>query len=101
MFGEYAVYCDEKVVAFTSGGLLYLKVSTADPELFTRTETVPMFAGSKDYRRVPADALDDTDWLRAAVQATAIALPPPLPRTGKALPHNTGGYKPHPRRPAR
>lgn len=101
MFGEYGLYCDEKVVGFTAGGELYLKVTSAAGELFARTQTVPMFAGSKDYRRVPPDALADRDWLRAAVQATADALPVPTPRRGTALPHDTGGKRPHPRRPAR
>lgn len=98
MFGEYAIYCDDKVVGFICDDMLFIKPSTADPELFTRTEPAPPYPGAKNYHRVSGDGLEDRDWLGEAIQSTADALPPPKPKA-RALPHNTGGIKPHPRRP--
>jgi TfoX/Sxy family transcriptional regulator of competence genes len=101
MFGEYAIYCDDKVVGFISDDAVFLKPSSADPALFTRTEPAPPRRGAKDYHRVPSDALEDRDWLGAAVQATADADTGSKNRKARSLPHDTGGIKPHPRRPAR
>jgi TfoX/Sxy family transcriptional regulator of competence genes len=99
MFGEYAIYCDDKVVGFISDDALFLKPTSADPALFTRTEPAPPRSGAKDYHRVPSDALEDREWLGAAVQATADAVAPP--KKARSLPHDTGEIKPHPRRPAK
>ncbi len=99
LFGEYGLYCDEKVVGLICDDTLFLKPSSADPGLFDRTEAAPPYPGSKPYHRVPGDALDDTEWLRTAVQATADALPAPTGGRARELPHDTGGIRPHPRRP--
>jgi hypothetical protein len=56
MFGEYAIYCDNKVVG-----------------------------GSKDYHSVPGDLLERREWLHTAVQATADALPVPAPKKTTAV----------------
>jgi TfoX/Sxy family transcriptional regulator of competence genes len=101
MFGEYAIYCDEKVVGFICDDSLFIKPSSADSRLFTNTEPAPPYPGAKDYHRVPGDALEDRDWLGEAVQATADALPAPREKKLKKLPHDAGEIKPHPRRPAR
>lgn len=100
MFGEYGLYCDEKVVGLICDDSLFLKPSSADPALFARTEPAPPYAGAKVYHRVPGDALEDRDWLGAAVQATADALPPPKAKKAKTLPPDLGGKIPHPRRPS-
>jgi TfoX/Sxy family transcriptional regulator of competence genes len=101
MFGEYAIYCDEKVVGFICDDALFLKPTSADPALFDRTEPAPPYPGAKDYHRVPGDALEDREWLGEAVQATADALPQPKEKTARTLPRDTGDTKPHPRRPGR
>ncbi len=100
MFGEYGIYCDEKVVGLICDDSLFLKPTSAAPELFARTEPGPPYPGAKDYHRVPGDLLEDRDWLGQAVQATADALPAPKTRKAKALPRDTNEVKPHPRRPA-
>jgi TfoX/Sxy family transcriptional regulator of competence genes len=99
MFGEYGIYCDEKVVGLICDDTLFLKPSTADPALFARTDPAPPYPGAKDYHRVPGEAVDDREWLGRAVQATADALPPPKAPRARELPHHTGGIRPHPRRP--
>ena len=99
MFGEYGLYCDEKVVGLICDDALFIKPSTADPELFSRTEPAPPYPGAKPYHRVPGDALDDREWLGRAVQATADALPPPQGGRARERPRDPGGIRPHPRRP--
>lgn len=80
MFGEYGLYCDDKIVGLICDDDLFLKPSSADPALFGRTEPAPPYPGAKDFHRVPGDALEDREWLGEAVQATADALPAPAPR---------------------
>lgn len=104
MFGEYGIYCDEKIVGFICDDILFIKPSGADSALFERTVPAPPYAGAKDYHSVPGDALEDRDWLQEAVQATADALPAPrqkkprpqklslkkLRPTDTASPHTSG-----------
>lgn len=80
MFGEYGIYCDEKIVGLICDDTLFIKPSDADPALFTRTELAPPYPGAKLYHGVPGEALEDRDWLGRAVQATADALPAPAPK---------------------
>ncbi len=96
MFGEYAVYCDGKVVGFICNDDFFIKPSSADPDLFGDTEPAPPYPGAKDYHRVPGDLLENREWLIEAVQATADALPVPPPKKPRpAAPSRL----PHPRRP--
>jgi TfoX/Sxy family transcriptional regulator of competence genes len=83
MFGEYAIYCDDKVVGFICDDVLFIKPSPADPGLFERTVPAPPYPGAKDYRSVPGDVLEDREWVRGAIQATADSLPAPRPASPK------------------
>jgi TfoX/Sxy family transcriptional regulator of competence genes len=99
MFGEYALYLGEKVVGFICDDTLFIKPSDADPALFSATVPAPPYPGAKDYRSVPGDLMEDRDWLREAIEATAAALPLPKPKKSRPLP-TTGaeGRQPRPRR---
>ena len=84
MFGEYALYCDEKVVGFICDDTLFIKPTTADPSLFDRTEPGKPYPDAKDYHAVPGDALEDREWLQEAIQSTADVQPAPKPKKPKA-----------------
>lgn len=74
MFGEYGLYCDDKVVGFICDNQLLLK--PLDPPVAAVKE-LPMaeaYPGSKLYHLVPNDALE-ADWLKPAVQETAARQP--------------------------
>jgi TfoX/Sxy family transcriptional regulator of competence genes len=80
MFGEFAVYLDTKVVGFICDDILLLKITDAPADLFVGLEPGWPYPGAKDYHAVPGDRLEDRDWLREAVEATAEALPLPKPK---------------------
>ena len=84
MFGEYAVYLDEKVVGFVCDDTLFIKYSDADPAVLEGTHPGKPYPGAKDYAEVPGDLLENREWLQAAVSATAAALPVPPPKKPKA-----------------
>jgi len=79
MFGEYGLYCDEKVVGFVCDDTIFLKESDATAGLALG----PAYPGSKDYAIVDADLLEDAEALRGMVRATADSLPPPKPKAAK------------------
>lgn len=89
MFGEYALYLDGKVVAFACDNSLFVKPTAAADALAPGLPRRPPYPGATDYP-VADELLDDTDALRALVEATADALPAPKPaaprkaRRGKA-----------------
>ncbi|MEO5919955.1 MAG: TfoX/Sxy family protein [Pseudolysinimonas sp.] len=84
MFGEYAIYCDDKVVGFICDDTLFIKPSEVDPDVLTGTVMAPAYPGSKLYHSVPGELLEDADWLQKAIRATADALPLPKPKAPKA-----------------
>jgi TfoX/Sxy family transcriptional regulator of competence genes len=84
MFGEYALYLGDKVVGFICDDTLFIKPSAADPAVLEGTFPGQAYPGSKDYHTVPGDLLENRDWLHAAIEATADALPEPAPKKRKA-----------------
>jgi TfoX/Sxy family transcriptional regulator of competence genes len=84
MFGEYAIYHDDKVVGFICDDTLFIKPSEVDPAVLAGTVMAPAYPGSKLYHSVPGDLLEDADWLQKAIRATADALPAPKPKKPKA-----------------
>ncbi len=79
LFGEYALYVDDKVVAFLCDGSLFVKPSPAVAERAPGLPMRPPYPGAKDYP-VADELLDDADALRALVLGTAERMPPPKPR---------------------
>lgn len=83
MFGEYGLYCDNKVVGFICDELLFVKPSEGDAEFGPHTVPAPPYPGAKEYWLVSGDQVNDNRWLQAFIQATADALPLPKPKPKK------------------
>lgn len=101
MFGEFAVYCDGKVVALVCDNQFFLKPTDAGKALLDRVKEAPPYPGAKPYYLIDAQ-LDDADAAAAIVRATAGALPMPKvktttassARTSKARAGSTGKKSP-------
>ena len=78
LFGEYALYVDDKVVAFLCDGSLFVKPSPAVAERAPGLPMRPPYPGAKDSP-VADELLDDADALRALILQTASLMPPPKP----------------------
>ena len=76
MFGEFAIYCDGKVVALVCDNQLFLKPTAAGKALLDHVREVPPYPGARPYYLIDTQ-LDDADGLAAVVRATARELPPP------------------------
>jgi TfoX/Sxy family transcriptional regulator of competence genes len=78
MFGEYALYLDDKVVAFACDNSLFVKPSAAATALAHALPQRPPYPGAKDYP-VADELLDDSDALRQLILDTAALMPAPKP----------------------
>lgn len=81
MFGEYALYCGEKVVALVCDDQLFVKITAPGKALVGEryAEGFP-YPGAKTALLVGADDLDDHERLAELVRVTADALPAPRPK---------------------
>jgi len=80
MFGEYALYLDERIPAFVTDGILGLKITEYRDERLVPELRGPIYRGSKDYWRIPVELLDDGDWIREAIVETTALVPLPKPK---------------------
>lgn len=78
MFGEFAIYCDDKVVALVCDDQLFVKPTPGGRAFLGEPVEAPPYTGAKHYFLI--DRLDDRDWLSQLVQLTAQDLPEPEPK---------------------
>lgn len=81
MFGEYALYCDEKVVALVCDDQLFMKI-TPEGRKFVgdRYEEGLPYPGAKPWMLIDGDEIEESDRLCALIRLTADALPAPVPK---------------------
>ena len=84
MFGEYAVYCNEKVVALICDNQLFVKPTSAGRAFIGNVVEAPAYQGAKPSFLIE-DQLDDKDWLSELIRLTEQELSPPkIKKTRKA-----------------
>ena len=82
MFGEYAIYCDGKVVALVCDDRLYVKPTAGGRELIGEPAEAPPYPGAKPSFLIE-DRLDDRAWMTELIRVTAGELPAPKPKRHK------------------
>lgn len=82
MFGEYAVYVDERVVALACDNQVFLKPTPEGQRLAPHAVPAPPYPGAKPHLRLDEE-LEDADLFQRLLLATAAALPPPRPKPQK------------------
>ena len=80
MFGEYALYCDEKVVALVCDNTVFLKPSPASASLGIHLVPAPPYPRAKDYFVIGEAIIADDEAFRRVIRETAAALPAPQPK---------------------
>ena len=83
MFGEYAVYCDGKVVALVCDDQLFVTPTTGGKAYIGAIVEAPPYPGAKLYYLIE-DAFEDRDWLSGLIRITAQEVPVPKPKRNKA-----------------
>ncbi|MEZ4455454.1 MAG: TfoX/Sxy family protein [Gemmatimonadales bacterium] len=102
MFGEYAIYCNERVVALVCDNELFFRPTEAGRRFIGTVTEGPPYPGAKLHFQV-TERLDDRDWLTELTAITAAELPAPKPKKpkkAKAAGKTTPGLATPPRKAA-
>jgi TfoX/Sxy family transcriptional regulator of competence genes len=84
MFGEFAVYCDEKVVALVCDNQVFVKNTPAGKAfLGERYEEGTPYPGAKPSILIGAEDIDNSERLCELIRLTAAALPAAKPKPVK------------------
>ena len=89
MFGEYALYCDGRLVALVCDDRLYIKPTQAGRAHVGPVEEASPYLGAKPCLLIAGERWDDGAWLAELFRISAAALPPPSPRKRVAKPRRT------------
>ena len=81
MFGDYGIYCDDKIFGLICDDCFFIKVTEPGRALLRTVELRQPYEGAKNYFFIPD--VDDRDYLTALVRATIKALPAPKPKSRK------------------
>jgi TfoX/Sxy family transcriptional regulator of competence genes len=85
MFGEYALYCDEKVVALICDDTVYVKITPAGKAFVGDTyRTGFPYPGAKPAIELNSDFLDNPSRFCELTELTAKSLPLPKSKTRKS-----------------
>lgn len=82
MFGEYAVYCNEKVVALICDNQLFVKQSDAGRRFIGDVVEAPPYKGAKPLFLI-IDQFENKEWLSELIRLTEKELPKPKPKKRK------------------
>lgn len=84
MFGDYAIYCNGKVIALVCDNQLFIKPTTGGRALIGSAVEAPPYPGAKPYFLIE-DRLDDREWVSDLVRATEAEIPVPKPKARKPV----------------
>lgn len=84
MFGEYAIYCNNKVVALVCDDMLYIKPTTSGKSFMRQVDEKPPYPGAKNYYLVSGDLWEQSEWLSELIKITEEELPIPNPKKSKS-----------------
>jgi len=82
MFGEYAIYCDDKVTALVCDNQLFIKPTEAGRSFIGEVVEAPPYPGAKMSFLI-GEELENRDWITELVRITAKELPEPKPKKKK------------------
>ena len=83
MFGEYALYCDGKVIALICDDRIFIKPTDAGKEFIGEVLEAPAYPGAKPSFFIE-DKFEDREWISRLARITADGLPEPEPKKKKA-----------------
>ncbi|MBN2007746.1 TfoX/Sxy family protein [candidate division KSB1 bacterium] len=76
MFGEYAIYCDDKVVALVCDNQLFIKPTGAGRAFIGDVTEAPPYPGAKPSFLID-EKMEDRRWLSELIEVTFNELPMP------------------------
>ncbi|MCP4751359.1 MAG: TfoX/Sxy family protein [Proteobacteria bacterium] len=82
MFGEYALYCKDKVVALICDNQLFVKPTEAGKSFVGDVVEASPYPGAKPSFLIE-DQIEDSDWISNLIILTEKELPKPKPKKKK------------------
>ena len=82
MFGEFALYCNTKVVALICNNQLFIKPTQAGKSFIGEVVEAPPYSGAKPYYLIE-DQVENSRWLSRLVEITEGELPIPKPKKSR------------------
>ncbi len=79
MFGEFAIYCDDRVVALICDDQLFVKPTPGGRAFIGTPVESPPYQGAKPHFLI-GDGIEDREWLTGLIEVTARGLPTPKAR---------------------
>lgn len=84
MFGEYALYCEGRVVALVCDDTLFMKITEPGKEFVADFyEEGPAYPGAKLSMVIPEDRIEDREWLTELFRITTANVPLSKPKKPK------------------
>jgi TfoX/Sxy family transcriptional regulator of competence genes len=83
MFGEYAVYRDNKVVALVCDNRFFVKPTEGGRKFIGNVVEAPPYPGAKNSFLIE-DKIEDREWLNELIRITANEVPEPKPKRKKS-----------------
>jgi DNA transformation protein and related proteins len=75
MFGEYAIYCDDKVVALVCDDQLFVKFTKAGKAYLGNAVEASPYKGAKPCFFISGERWDNAKWLAELIKISANELP--------------------------
>ena len=85
MFGDYGIYCDEKIFGLICDNQLFIKITKAGKAMFPDLQTACPYEGAKPYFLF--SDIDDRDTLSKFIQITCSELTEPKPKGNRRKQH--------------
>jgi DNA transformation protein and related proteins len=77
MFGEYGIYCDDKMVALVRDDQLFVKRTAEGKNFMGEVTEASPYPGAKACFLISGDKWEDRDWLTNLIRVSAAELPLP------------------------
>lgn len=74
MFGEYALYCNDKVVALICDDQLFVKPTDAGRDFLGSVEEAPPYPQAKPHFLIPEERWEEREWLSQLILLTSDVL---------------------------
>ncbi len=82
MFGEYTIYCNQKVVALICNNQLFVKQTEAGKKFIGDFIEAPPYKGAKPAFLIK-DQVEDKEWISQLIRLTEKEMPMPKPKKRK------------------
>lgn len=83
MFGEYAIYCNNKVVALVCDDMFYVKPTLAGKCYIGEVNEQPPYFEANKYYLISGEYWEDSEWMSELIKITQEELPALKPKKPK------------------